>query len=98
MPRSDWSLRPHYLEVVHQAVLTAALLADGEVVAQRAGGVRAVHRVAHRVVVVAGGIPDDARACGRKPTHTLTYCDIIFLFLASLLLFLFWLLHHLSFQ
>lgn len=53
-------IRPLYLEVVHQAVLAAALLADGEVVAQRAGGVGAVHRVAHRVVVVAGGIAHNA--------------------------------------
>lgn len=62
-----------YLEVVHQAVLAAALLADGEVVAQRAGGVGAVHRVAHRVVVVTGGISHNAGACRRRrPTHTLT--------------------------
>lgn len=51
-----------HLEVVDQPVLAAALLADGEVVAQRAGGVGAVHRVAHRVVVVASGVPDDAGA------------------------------------
>lgn len=50
----------HYLKVVHQAVLTASLLANGEVVAQCAGSVSAVHRVAHRIVVVAGGIPDNA--------------------------------------
>lgn len=62
-----------YLEVIHQAVLTASLLADGEVVTQRAGGVSTVHRVAHRVVVVTGGIPDDAGACRRRTaTETLT--------------------------
>lgn len=62
-----------YLEVVHQAVLAASLLADGEVVAQRAGGIGTVHRVTHRVIVVAGGIPDDAGACRtRNPTQTLT--------------------------
>lgn len=61
--------RPHinqikmllYLEVVHQTVLTASLLADGEVVAECAGSVSAVHCVAHCIVVVAGGVPDDAR-------------------------------------
>lgn len=66
-------LSVRYLEVVHQAELTAALLADGEVVAQRAGGVGAVHRVGHRVVLIASGIPDNAGAWRRrKPTHTLT--------------------------
>ena len=59
-----------YLKVVHQAVLTAALLADGEVVAQCAGGIGAVHRVAHRVVVVAGRISHDARAWRRRKTST----------------------------
>lgn len=55
-----------YLEVVHQAVLTASLLADGEVVAQRAGCIGAVHRVAHRVVLVARGFSDDAGSCRRR--------------------------------
>lgn len=60
-----------YLEVVHQAVLAASLLADGEVVAQRACSVSAVHRVAHRVVVVTRSISDDAGACRRgNPTQT----------------------------
>ncbi len=51
-----------YLEVVHQAVLTASFLADGEVVAQCAGGISTVHRVAHRVVVVTGCISYNAGA------------------------------------
>lgn len=51
-----------HLEVIHQAVLAASLLADGEVVAQSAGSVGTVHRVAHRVVEVAGSVPDDASA------------------------------------
>lgn len=64
------------LEVVHQAVLTASLLADGEVVAQRAGGIGAVHRVTHCVVVVAGGVPDDAGACRRRNQHKHShYCE-----------------------
>lgn len=49
-----------YLEVIHQTILTAPLLADGEVVAECAGGVSAVHRVAHRIIVVTSGIPDNA--------------------------------------
>lgn len=49
-----------HLEVIHQAVLAASLLADGEVVAQSAGSVGTVHCVAHRVVEVTGSVPDDA--------------------------------------
>lgn len=49
-----------YLEVVHETILTASLPADGEVVAKCAGSVSAVDRVAHCIVVVACGIPDNA--------------------------------------
>lgn len=56
-----WALQ-HYLEVVHQAVLTASLFADGEVVPQHAGSVGAVDRVADRVVVVACGVSEHAGA------------------------------------
>ena len=62
-----------YLEVVHQPKLTAALLADREIITQRAGGVGTVHCVAHSVIVVPCGIPDDAGACRRREaTQTLT--------------------------
>lgn len=61
-----------YLEVIHQAVLTASLLADGEVVAQCAGGIGTVHCVAHCVIVVPGGIPDDTGAYRRKNQNNLT--------------------------
>lgn len=49
-----------HLEVIHQAVLAASLLADREVVAQSAGSVSTVHCVAHRVVEVTSSVPDDA--------------------------------------
>lgn len=58
-----------HLEVVHQAVLAAALLADGEVVPELAGGVGAVHRVAHRVVLISGGVSQNARTCRRRKQH-----------------------------
>lgn len=57
-----------YLEVIHQAVLAASLLADGEVVAQSAGSVGAVHRVAHRVIEVTGGVPDNASTLKEETT------------------------------
>lgn len=60
-----------HLEVVHQAVLAASLLADGEVVAQSAGSVGTVHRVAHRVVEVTGGVPDDASTLRVETTYCL---------------------------
>ena len=54
------------LEVVLQAELAAALLADGEVISQRARGIRAVLATHHHhgVVMVTGGIPNNAGACG----------------------------------